>query len=480
MNNAEKKLMKVTNNRYRLGYHISSKGGWINDPNGFCYYKGYYHIFYQYHPYSSEWGPMHWGHSRSRDLIHWETLPIALAPDSSEDEDGCFSGSAIVKDDIMYLIYTGHHYYGDNDPEHFWQNQNLAYSTDGINFTKYENNPIISSAPEDSSHHFRDPKVWQIDELFYMVIGSQDKDGLGRAITYQSKNLKDWTYLGEMAKSKSIVEEGFMWECPDFFPLKDGEETFDVLLLSPQGILEQEEKFLNLFQTGYFLGQYNQMENSYVHSDFKELDYGHDFYATQTTLSPDGRRIVLGWMDMWESEFPEREDGWAGALTLPRELELKNKRVIMRPVKELEQLRVKRLDYWNRKINQPTLVCAKEKQVEVNIEVEAVTDFQLNFKSNEGRSFMKLIFKKQENKCILTRSDKKNARYALIDKHSKIKLKIFIDTSSAEIFVNNGYAVFTERFYVESAPEIWIETEKKVVCKNETYQLENKAITFDN
>jgi len=162
--------IKLTNSGYRLGYHIAAPAGWINDPNGFCFFKGYYHIFYQYHPYSASWGPMHWGHARSQDLIHWENLPTALTPGDPEDKDGCFSGSAIVKDDRLYLIYTGHHYYpGDNDPEHFWQNQNMACSDDGITFTKYKHNPIIALPPKDNTQHFRDPKVWQIGRNYYLL-----------------------------------------------------------------------------------------------------------------------------------------------------------------------------------------------------------------------------------------------------------------------------------------------------------------------
>ncbi|BCQ32370.1 hypothetical protein ikematsu_16870 [Limosilactobacillus fermentum] len=115
----EQKVVPVTNDRYRQHFHIMTNGGWLNDPNGLCFYKGYYHVFYQYHPYSTEWGPMHWRHVRSKDLLHWEYLPVALIPGDPEDDGGCFSGSAIVKDGRLYLIYTGQHYYDDGDQDHF-------------------------------------------------------------------------------------------------------------------------------------------------------------------------------------------------------------------------------------------------------------------------------------------------------------------------------------------------------------------------
>lgn len=186
---------KITNKRYRLNYHITTPSGWMNDPNGFSYYQGYYHIFYQYYPYSSKRGPMHWGHYRSQDLVHWEELPIALTPDSPEDKDGCYSGSAIEKDGRLYLIYTGNHYYDVNDHSRFYQTQNVAFSDDGIHFTKYSGNPVIALPPTDNSQHFRDPKVWQDGNEYYIVVGGQDKKGLGRAITYKSTDLLHWDYL---------------------------------------------------------------------------------------------------------------------------------------------------------------------------------------------------------------------------------------------------------------------------------------------
>lgn len=145
------KISKVTNERFRQWYHIQTPGGWLNDPNGLCFFKGYYHVFYQFHPYSAEWGPMHWGHIRSKDLVHWEQLPIALTPGAPEDSGGCFSGSAVVKDGRLYLFYTGHNYYGDGDLDHFWENQNMAYSDDGLTFHKYAGNPLIKTPADNTS-----------------------------------------------------------------------------------------------------------------------------------------------------------------------------------------------------------------------------------------------------------------------------------------------------------------------------------------
>ncbi len=469
--------IEVTNERYRLGYHVMAKSGWINDPNGFCYFKGYYHIFYQHHPYSADWGPMHWGHARSKDLVHWEDLPIALTPGSKEDKDGCFSGSAIVKDDTLYLFYTGHHYYGDNDPEHFWQNQNMAYSTDGVNFSKYEHNPVIASEPEDNTHHFRDPKVWEDNGKYYMILGSQEKDGLGRVILYQSSNLKEWDYIDAIAKSESLEDEGFMWECPDLFSLNQK----DVLLCSPQGIKKTDKKYLNLFQTGYFLGHLNDDKNLFTREQFKELDYGHDFYAAQTTLAPDGRRILIGWMAMWESPMPEKEDGWAGALTIPRELTLENNHLYMKPIEEIKDLRTHSIDTANITLKEPELIASKSSHIEVNIEhqfeytQETITKFELKDAHN---NLLSLEYNVNNNELSLYRTDKDDYRYATIQNHQDLKLQIFIDKSSIEIFINDGEAVFTERYYTEDDIQVWISSTEDVPTNYQIYQLNNQAIQF--
>ena len=148
---------------YRPGYHISPPAGWMNDPNGVVYFRGEYHVFYQHHPYDAKWGPMYWGHAKSADLVHWQHLPIALAPGDDCDRDGCFSGSAVVCGDTLALIYTGHTWLGEVGDERFIrQVQCLATSTDGIRFVKH--GAVIDSAPQDTIMHFRDPKVWQVDD----------------------------------------------------------------------------------------------------------------------------------------------------------------------------------------------------------------------------------------------------------------------------------------------------------------------------
>lgn len=440
------KLIRVTNKRYRQNFHIITPEGWLNDPNGLCYFQGYYHVFYQFHPYSAEWGPMHWGHVRSKDLVNWEQLPVALVPGDPEDKGGCFSGSAIVKGNRLYLIYTGHHYYDDGNLDHFWENQNVAYSDDGIHFTKYTDNPIIS-VPKDNTQHFRDPKVWELDGQYYLVIGSQDKEKLGRILMYKSKDLLNWEYLGPIAKSHGQETEGSMWECPDFFRL-NGQ---DVLICSPMGIKPTEKKYLNVSQTGYFVGQLDYKQPKFRRNNFSELDYGHNFYATQTFVDPTGRRILFGWMSPFDEEMLEKPDGWAGSLTIPRELKLDGDHLRMLPLKEYQQLRTK-------KIYDTNLQLAKSKKLdlpdiqhsELLIESELNTNDQLKWSLLENEEeILSLNYDQKNGELTLYRKGKDSFRYAQIKKTNQLKLHIFIDTSSVEIFVNDGEAVFTERYYTQ-------------------------------
>ncbi|WEV66444.1 sucrose-6-phosphate hydrolase [Bifidobacterium sp. ESL0764] len=468
----ESKTISVTNDRYRLKYHVMTPFGWMNDPNGFSYFNGYYHLFYQYNPYSAEWGPMHWGHYRSRDLVHWEQLPIALVPGDPEDANGCYSGCSIGKDGRLYLMYTGHNLLRPDDPYHYREVQNIAYSDDGVHFTKYEDNPVIAMPPEDNTQDFRDPKIWQHDGHYYVILGSRGKDGLGRVLVYRSDDLLHWEYRGPIAKSDGEKTQGHMWECPDFFEL-DGK---DVLLFSPQGIEATEKQYLNLHQTGYFVGDMDYEANRFTHGDFSEIDHGHDFYATQTTQSPDGRRILIGWMDMWESAMPEQEDGWAGALTIPRELTLRDGHVYMNPARELKELRQATVLDESTEVRLERLNLPDPQHVELLVEGELANwqghRFEVMLKTESGL-LISLSYDKDSGELVLNRPDKGDdaKRFGTVKRSDTLKLQIFIDTSSVEFFVNDGETVFTERYFTEQKPTIELKADAELPLHLTAYAL---------
>lgn len=229
---------QALNLRWYPHYHLAARAGWINDPNGLVWFDGWYHAFYQHHPYSTQWGPMHWGHARSKDLVHWEHLPVALAPEGPEDKDGCFSGSAVVDGDTLALIYTGHKFHGDpGDEANLYQVQCLATSRDGIHFERQ--GMVVDTPP--GMHHFRDPKVWREGDSWYMIVGAREGD-TGQVRLYRSADLRQWQDAGVLDEAESTM--GYMWECPDFFTL-NGKR---VLMFSPQGMQAAGFSNRNLFQ----------------------------------------------------------------------------------------------------------------------------------------------------------------------------------------------------------------------------------------
>lgn len=438
------------NERFRLGYHITAPANWINDPNGLVQYKGEYHVFYQHHPYDENWGPMHWGHVKSKDLVHWEHLPIALAPGDVCDSDGCFSGSAVDNDGELTLIYTGHHY-TDKENDIFYQNQNIAVSKDGITFEKAGENPVIAAPPEDSTHHYRDPKVWKHEDTWYMILGNQSiEEQSGRVILYKSSNLRKWEYVGVLAQSDG--SHGFMWECPDFFEL-DGKY---ILMLSPQGMEADGDNYNNLYQTGYFVGDYNYETNQFQHGSFIELDHGHDFYAVQTFSDDKNRRIAIGWMDMWEADMPTKKDGWCGALTLPRELRLtSDHKILMNPVEELTLLREREHNVCTDKtISGNHLIEETGDLLEINMEFDlsqtSATAVGLKLKGIKEEETV-VVYDINEQKLMLdcSKSGKKedSVRRTSLQSGSKLSLRIFIDRSSIEVFANEGQTTMTSRIY---------------------------------
>lgn len=463
MNQHQKAIMKAVRsvakaqeaaakNHWRLQYHVSPPAYWMNDPNGFCFFQGKYHLFYQHHPYSPEWGPMHWGHATSTDLAFWEHVVPALAPGEDYDRDGCFSGSAIVKDDKLYLIYTGNVWTGDNHDTELKQVQCLAVSEDGVRFAKIPANPVISEAPEGDvhPHHFRDPKVWKHDEHYYCVFGSRTKEHEGQVLLYRSEDLMKWDFVGVIAKGERNFS--FMWECPDFFHL-DGH---DVLMFSPQGVKPQGYLYHNVHQAGYMLGELDYAAGTYRHESFQLLDYGFDFYAPQTMVDGQGRRIMIAWMGMWESEMPEQAFGWAGAMTLPRQLHVEHGRIICKPVPELAKLRREMTSFKNLAVEgERELASLSGDCYEMNLLIDAkeASRFGVKVRVNEAeQEETAIIYDKAEGVLVFDRNKSgkgpggiRKAPVNLLN--NELRMRIFVDRSSVEVFVHDGEKVMTARVY---------------------------------
>ncbi|WP_159882646.1 glycoside hydrolase family 32 protein [Paenibacillus puerhi] len=434
---------------FRLTYHLMAEYGWMNDPNGFIEFQGQYHLFYQHYPYDSRWGPMHWGHAISRDLIQWEYLPIALAPDESYDSGGCFSGSAIEKDGKLYLMYTGHVVIV---PEvNYIQTQAIAVSEDGVRFAKAPQNPVIGTdqIPAGSSKmDFRDPKVFEHGGRFYTVLGSNDEQGNGQILLYRSTDLLHWEFVNIAAESHGDL--GDNWECPDLFSL-DGRA---VLVMSPQRVPAQGDNYRNLHSTTYMVGQWNEETGVFDYDSYHPIDYGFDFYAPQTTLDSKGRRIMIGWMDMWESEMPTQQGhGWAGAMTLPREVLLEGERLRFQPVEELEQYRVNGYEASELRLDGvlDLPITGDSYELQAVFEAKEAVEFGLKLRVG-GEEETELAYHPAERLFRLNRDRSgigpKGERRTKVElRQGRLALRVFVDKSSVEVFLQDGEKVMTARIY---------------------------------
>lgn len=459
----ERENTKKVEEAKRPGFHLSVQVGWMNDPNGFSYYNGEYHLFYQYHPYASYWGPMHWGHAVSKDLLHWRYLPAALAPDESYDKDGCFSGSAVEMDDGRHLLmYTGvvEEELPDGTKKGV-QTQCVAIG-DGVNYEKYEGNPVIdeSQLPEGGDRfEFRDPRIWKAEDGTYRcVAGNCDGDRDGQILLYSSKDALHWDF--EKILLRNHDRFGKMWECPDFFEL-DGKQ---VLLTSPQDMLPQGFEYHNGNGTVCFIGTYDEETDTFHEEHNQAIDYGIDFYAPQTVLTPDGRRIMIGWMQNWDTcNLYTFKEPWFGQMSLPRELSVKNGRLIQKPIRELEELRHDKVVYENVTLKDTTIRLdgIKGRRVDMELtlrpgdEEKLYQKFWVRFAQDE-KYFTSLSFRPHESLLKVDRKFSGSRRAIIHQRRSlvrsdkgQIKLRIILDNFSMEVFVNDGEHVMAATVHTD-------------------------------
>jgi beta-fructofuranosidase len=313
--------------------HLKAPGNWINDPNGFIFYKGKYHLFYQYFPYAPIWGTMHWGHAVSEDLVSWEHVGIALFPTKEGDQNGCFSGSAVEQDGRMVLFYTGVHYHAA-DPENihlcpddqFDSCQMRIDSEDGMHFDNFGGKRVVIPPIGDrrcgDRTHTRDPKVWRGRNGWYMVLGSRSEDGKGKLLFYRSEDLENWSYVNEAGKGDGW---GWMWECPDYFETDGGQ----ALVFSPMRFLKDGkwEENQAICMAVNFEEENCRMQ---LPDTWQYLDYGLDLYAPQSTVDEEGRRVLIAWLRMPRAVEQEEAVPWRGMFCLPRVVEMKEGHIYFR------------------------------------------------------------------------------------------------------------------------------------------------------
>lgn len=429
-------------------FHLSARCGWMNDPNGFSFYGGQYHLFYQYHPYDSHWGPMHWGHAVSRDLLHWEYLPCALAPDTDYDSGGCFSGSALtLPDGRQLLMYTGVVCEGVRKK----QTQNIAVG-DGRNYEKLPQNPVISESDlpaGGSPFDFRDPRILPRGDGGYVAFAANDLAGRGGAILrYESDDLIRWRMTGTVLENDNRF--GLMWECPDLFRL-DGA---DVLLLSAQDMLPQGFEYHNGNGTVGFLGRCDEKTGRFTPERDQALDYGIDFYAPQTVLTPDGRRVMIGWLQNWDTCNQHfRNLPWFGQMSLPRELSVRGGRLCQRPVRELEALRGEAVRHGAVTLEDGAVtlegVSGRALDLTLTLDASACRRFKMFF-AEDAQYHCSLTFHPDESVLKIDRKHSGSRRAIIHQRRAKVRhengrltLRLILDRFSAEVFVGGGEQVMS-------------------------------------
>ena len=470
----------------RPGFHLSARSGWMNDPNGLCFYGGMYHMFYQYYPYASHWDSMHWGHAVSRDLLHWEYAPCALAPDRFYDQDGVFSGSAVsLPDGKMLLMYTGVR--REQQPDRSFrevQTQCLAVG-DGTDFEKYEGNPVLTEnhlPARASRFEFRDPKIYiREDGTYSCITGNRTEDGEGQILLYTSADAFHWKF--EKILIKSGGRFGRMWECPDFFPL-DGKW---VLITSPQDMLPSGYEYHSGNGTLCLIGTYDGEAEEFREEADQSIDYGIDFYAPQTVLAPDGRRIMIGWMQNWDAcAIREPQAPWAGQMSLPRELSIRDGRLYQTPVREFDALRRDRVEYRNVEIGEDKVYLdgVSGRMVDLELKIrpkdpeKSYSKFVIRF-AEDGEICTSLRFRPRESTLKIDRKFS-GSRRAIVhqrrcfveDAADELRLRIILDRFSCEVFIDGGRKVMTSNFFTDqSAQKISFRSDGETVMDIVKYEI---------
>ncbi|KIC95310.1 glycoside hydrolase family 32 protein [Flavihumibacter solisilvae] len=449
----------VSSEFYRPVYHFTPKANWMNDPNGLVYHKGLYHLFFQYYPGATRWGPMHWGHATSSDLLTWKEQPIALYPDSL---GYIFSGSAVVDKGNtsgfgregkapLVAIFTHHHPDGEKNGRKDYQVQSLAYSIDdGKTWAKYAGNPVLNNP---GIADFRDPKVswYEPAEKWIMTLATKD-----RIAFYSSPDLKEWTKESEFGETSGA--HGGVWECPDLLPFDHNGKKMWILLVSinpgaPNGGSG----------TQYFVGDFDGKRFTPLEPESKWMDPGTDNYAGVTFFNTGGKVILIGWMSNWQYGQDVPTKAWRSAMTLPRELSIAESGgriyLVSKPIKEVKKLFEKEIVIKNPAINRDIFEGKAMKgpgayrilisgmparDFSIVLSNEVGNELIIGFDSSSGNYF---IDRRKSGDVGFEPGFAKKIPSRRVSGTTTIDLELYIDVASVEMFADNGLNVMTAIFF---------------------------------
>ncbi|KAF1305340.1 sucrose-6-phosphate hydrolase [Enterococcus saccharolyticus] len=437
---------------WHLSYHIQPNSGLLNDPNGFSYFNGRWHLFYQLYPFGPVHGLKSWYHLSSTNLVDWQEEEHGLLPDTPYDSHGVYSGTAIPVDDRLLLAYTGN----VRDEEWTRYSYQLGAWMDQDNQISKIEAPLIPAPPAGYTTHFRDPQVIAYEQGYLLIIGAQNEQEEGKVLVYQGPSVTDWTLIGELNFTKDSM--GFMVECPNLVFI----DQRPVLIFCPQGMDKTVAYYDNIYPNMVVIGDKLDVENVAITNPtpLQNLDAGFDVYATQAFNAPDGRVLSVGWAGLPELAYPTDAEGWAHCLTLVRELSIKDNRLYQQPAIEHQELRQEALNVQGTLNKAQTVVQEnKENCYELSIRLSANSQGTLSLFADEQKNHcFALHFDAKHGKISLDRSQVSlplntefgQTRTVALPENQAIDLHIFVDQSICEIFVNDGQHVLTSRVFPQA------------------------------
>lgn len=449
---------QISQSHWRFSYHIQPETGLLNDPNGFSYFNGQWHVFYQAFPFGPVHGLKSWYHLYSDNLVDWQRDQLRVLPDTPLDSHGVYSGSALPVDDQLFLAFTGN-VRDENWDRHAYQLG--AWMQPDFTVEKMTT-PLIPAPPTGYTHHFRDPQIFTYNELFYMIIGAQNEQEEGKILLYRGTSVTNWTLVGEL--DFTTEQMGYMIECPNLVFV----DNQPVLLFCPQGMPQTVCAYQNIYPNMYVTAEaFDEKTATLLQpSSLANLDEGFDVYATQAFQAPDGRTLSIGWVGLPDVSYPSDRENWAHCLTLVRELTMKNGQLRQTPVAEMTTLREEAMPITEQLATEVTLLAQPARncyEMELIIPANTQSQFTLFADSANSRGFVitcdtknGMIVVDRGQMTELVNPTYGTTRTTTLTPNTATTLRIFVDYSICEVFVNEGEKVLTSRvFSAESETSIF-------------------------